>query len=492
MVSMLGFDATLCMMLVLAQPGPMPVAPALPARIPNVEPLPSLANTSNQPMITLAAVLESVERNYPLLRSIEEERTITGGRFLTAMGAFDTNLRASSNNFVPGSTYESYRFNVGVDQAFANSGMRLTSGYRGGFGDFPSYAGGSKTADGGEFRTGILTPFLRDREIDRPRATLQQAQLNVQAAEPTIDRARIDYQRAATRSYWSWVASGLRVKLATTLLDLARERDIQIEALLKRGVSSRVDRIDNQQNVAARGALLAEAQRLFQQASVDLSLFLRSDDRKPIIGGLEALPEMFPNPPKPDLKQLEDAVARALMQRPEITRLELQRQTVAVDLRLAQNQVLPQVNGFINVAQDAGYTKPSTSTLDRTSLEAGVEFVLPAQRRDARGRIMTFMAQLRQLELQQQFASDTVRAEVQSTLASLERAYEQVVQGQLRVKLAKEVAEVERNRFKEGDSDVLRVTLREQASFEAEVTLLSAYFEYFRLLGEYRAALGER
>ena len=38
---------------------------------------------------------------------------------------------------------------------------------------------------GGEFRAGLSMPLLRDRAIDRPRASVRQANLDVQIAEPT-------------------------------------------------------------------------------------------------------------------------------------------------------------------------------------------------------------------------------------------------------------------------------------------------------------------
>ena len=128
--------------------------------------------------------------------------------------------------------------------------------------------------------------------------------------------------------------------------------------------------------------------------------------------------------------------------------------------------------------------------MDRTTLSAGVALQLPVQQRDARGRVSVAQAQLVQIEQQLRQAEDVVRAEVQDTFSALERAYEFYQQAKKRVELARLVAEAERRRLAGGASDVLRVTLREQAAFDAEVVEIGAQQDYFRALADFRAAVG--
>jgi outer membrane protein TolC len=130
------------------------------------------------------------------------------------------------------------------------------------------------------------------------------------------------------------------------------------------------------------------------------------------------------------------------------------------------------------------------SGLDRTTLNAGVAMQLPLQRRDARGREIVAGAQLAQAEAQLRQAEDVVRAEVQDAVSVLDRAYEFHRQARQRVELARLVARAEREQLRLGRSDVLRVTLREQAAFDAEVVEVGARQDYFRAVAEFRAALG--
>jgi len=438
----------------------------------------------------LDEVLVSVERNYPLLRAVEQERAFAGGRLVSSMGVFDLNLTAGVDG--QGTTYDNLRSGVGVSQGLPFGGLGAFAGYRNGYGDFPNYNLGNKTAEGGEFRAGLSIPLLRDRAIDRPRANIQQARLDVALAEPVIERQRLDFQRAASRTYWNWVAAGQRLQVVENLVKLAVERDDQLKARVEAGPVANIERIDNQQNIALRNGVLVQAQRGFQQATIDLSLFLRDGSGSPTLAGTDRLPA-FPEIVVIDPTAFDAALQTAFDLRPEPRRLRLQREKAAVELRLATNQTLPSMNAVLVASQDVGPGKSSLSGpngLDRTTLSAGVAVQLPVQRRDARGREIQAQAQLAQIDQQLRFAEDAVRAEVQDTFSALERAFEFHQQAKKRVELARLVARAEREQLRLGRSDVLRVTLREQATFDAEIVEIGAQQDYFRALADFKAALG--
>jgi outer membrane protein TolC len=506
-LTVVGCTSTSVERLPVAQPSVLPVAhteqnppPPAKAEEPKAGPNPP-ASSSAPPAILgtpasvggpleLGEVLTAVERHYPLLRAVEQERAIAGGRLLSSLGVFDLNLTAGADGGA--GTYDNFRSSAGVSQGLMAGGAGVFANYRTGTGDFPTYSLDRKTADGGEFRAGVSMPLLRDRAIDRPRAGVRQARLDVQIAEPTIARQRLDFTRAAARTYWNWVAAGQRLRVAETLLTLAADRDEQLKGKVEGNVTAKIERTDNQQNIALRNGLLVQAQRAFQQATIELSLFLRNDTGSPTLAGPNRLPA-FPDVQPADPLAFDGYLQLAMVNRPEPQRLRLQQEKAAVDLQLAGNQTLPGLNATVSVGQDVGYGKSSLSgpnELDRTTLAAGLAFTLPVQRRDARGRITQAQAQLVQLAAQQQQAEDVIRAEVQDAFSAVERAAEFHKQANARVKLAQQVAEAERALLDAGRSDILRVTLREQAAFEAELTVIGARQDYFRALADLNAAVG--
>ncbi len=441
--------------------------------------------------LPLAEVLDAVERTYPLLRAAEQERAIAGGRLLSSLGAFDLTLSAGVDG--QGGTYDNVRPAAGLSQGLPVGGLGVFAGYRNGGGDFPTYNLGQKTADGGELRAGVSVPLLRDRAIDRPRATVQQARLDVRLAEPVIDRQRLDFQRAAARTYWNWVAAGHRLRLVEELARLADDRDGQLAAQVKAGRIARFERLDNQQNIALRNGLLVQAQRGVQQATIELSLFLRDGAGTPTLAGRDRLPDFPPVLPV-DPAGLAAALQVAAELRPEPRRLRLQRERLAVDLRLADNQTLPGLTAVVSGSQDVGPGRSSLSGpngLDRATLSAGVALAVPLQRREARGRVVTAQAQIVQVDQLLKQAEDVVRADVQDAFSALERAAEFHRQAEARVGLAREVADGERERLRGGTGSVLAVTLREQAAFDAELTAVAARQDYFRAAADLRAAAGQ-
>jgi outer membrane protein, heavy metal efflux system len=451
--------------------------------------VPGLALDTRPEPLTLAEVLLSVLMHYPLLQAVERERGIAAGRLTTAMGAFDTNVNMAGHSLAPG-TYENYRSDFGLSQQFMFGGMKAFGGYRTGFGDFPTYNLAQKTADAGEFRGGLTMPLARDREIDRARATRAQAQLDVALAEPAIERSRLDYMRSAARTYWAWMGSGERYAAGERLAVLAIERDKQIELKVDGGVIANIERVDNQQNIALRNGIVIQADRAVQQAAIDLSLYHRDPSGKPLLAGRPRM-QPVPLPVKPTIELYQQSLARAYGARPEFQRLALQREKMLVERRLQANQVLPGIDGQLVGNQDAGYGKSPLSGpngLDRQVLQASLVFQMPAQRRDARGKLQTLESQLMQIDRQISYAEDQVRAEVQDAFSMLERAYEFHRQALKREELASLVASAEREQLRLGRSDILRVTLREQAKFEADILEIAARQEFWRAESDLRAA----
>jgi len=141
--------------------------------------------------------------------------------------------------------------------------------------------------------------------------------------------------------------------------------------------------------------------------------------------------------------------------------------------------------------QDVGYGVSPLSGpngLDRQVLQAALIFQMPAQRRDAFGKLQTLDSQLMQLNRQLGYAEDQIRAEVQDAFSLLERAYEFHKQSRKRLELARLVALAEREQLRLGRSDVLRVTLREQSKFEADIAEIMARQEFWRAESDLRAA----
>lgn len=180
-------------------------------------------------------------------------------------------------------------------------------------------------------------------------------------------------------------------------------------------------------------------------------------------------------------------IAKAMIFRPETRRIELNMEKAGIDLQLARNGLLPSLDIGVQAAQ--ALTQNTPRDIERTEIEAKVEFKVPLQRREAKGRVQVVDAQIERLNNELLFARDRITADVQDSHSALSAAYEALSQTRRNVDLARQLEAAENERLKQGATDLLALQIREQASFDARVLEVDAQAEYFRALANYRAAI---
>jgi outer membrane protein TolC len=432
--------------------------------------------------LLLPEVLASVQNQYPPYLAALIEQDIANGRARQALGAFDLNLNAGGS-FNPAGYYDGQTGYATLEQPLPFWGGNVYGGHRMSSGFLPNY-NKDRTGVDGEAILGFRIPLLRDGTIDRRRAALFQARLDQKLADPFILRQHLDFIRAATIGYYSWLAAGQRLGLSEELLRIAKDRDSAIAEQVKRGASAPIVQVDNKRLVVSRQIAVVQALRRFQATAIELSLFHRSSaDDQPIVSERGRLPGAFPAHPEPDANQIVADIAKAAIFRPELRRIELTIEKVRIDHRLAKNNLLPNIDIGVQANQGNG-----SKDIEPTEVEAKIEFKMPLQRREAKGRLETAEAQIQRLENDRKFARDRIAADVRDAYSAMIAAHDQLKQTQLNVDLSRQLERAESERLKQGATDLLALQIREQATFDAKVLHVEAQAEYFRAQANYRAA----
>lgn len=457
---------------------------------PKIEPLERSADRPvDKNSLQLDEVLSSVIASYPLLRSAMFGRNIAQGELLQANGEFDLKLKADTLN-MPLGFYENYRHAIGAEQPLFGGGS-VFGGYRIGRGNFPEWYGERETKQGGEFKAGATIPLAQGRDIDDRRAGLYRSSWEVQSVEPEIQAQLIAFIQGAAISYWNWVAAGQNVRVNAELLEIATDRTDGLQKRVDRGDAPAIELTDNERLIVSRRTKLIDAQRKFQQAAYKLSLFLRDESGNPRVIDESRLPPRFPDEDDPSLRNLDADIQSAIANRPELRALAILREQLHIDLANAQNMLLPQVDAVLVGSQDVG--APAKKKLDDKGpfeLEGGFVASVPLQRRKAQGKSQAVEGKLAQLQAKSQFTQEKIVAEVQSASVALIAAYQQLAQARQALALARQMEAAERRKFDLGDSNLLLVNLREQATADAALTEVEAQFNYFAAEADYRAALG--
>ena len=460
-------------------------------RLPAPKPLSNRLSTSknqlNPTMLTLEQLLATVNKNFPPLRAALLERPLAEADLLNQQGRFDLSLRSrvDTQNF---GFYQNERFEIALEQPTTAWGSTLYSGYSISHGRYPDYDGKAVTNEAGQYRAGIRVPLARDRAIDNRRADLGKARIGLRLADLSIDQQRLTILQTATRRYWDWIAAGRRLLIANTLLEVAIGRDAILTEAVKIGALPQFEQLDNQRIVLQRRNNVVEARRSLENASIELSLFLRDDTGQPLLADQDRLIPGFPEPAALTEGQMLDDMNAALSRRPDVLRFVFQRNQVQIDKKLAQNQRMPNVDLFAEYFREAGDGSVKRGPND---LRVGLIFDLPLQRRQATSRMQNAEARLGQIEQREKFQRDQVTADVRDAASAVKAAFERsnVVSDELNV--TRQVEDAERLRFELGDSTLFVLNQREQATAEAAIREANALADYFRAYAAYELAIAK-
>ena len=439
--------------------------------------------TPNDAPLVLVDVLGSIERTHPSIAASRRDGDAARAEVQASAGGFDTAFRTRAAG-APAGYYRNFRVDAVIEQPTPVWGSTVFGGYRIGRGDVPVYDGKLLTNELGEARAGIVVPALRNGSIDRRRANIERADIGQRGADAGIGAAILDTKRTGALRYWEWVAAGTRTKIADALLEVALRRDEQIAKRVERGDLPPIERQENARSILQRQSQKVAQDRAFQQASIELSQFFRSASGVPIVPGAAKVP-VLDAPTSWPLETFDAAIAAAYSGRPDLERLALQKAQAKVEVELAKNQRLPALDFQVVVSKDFG---DGLSSRRPVELEAQVFLDVPIQNRVARGRAVAAEAALAKIAEQERGARDRIGADVRDATSAIDMARARLAVARSEVAVSQDLERAEWARFAAGDTTLLVVNLREQATFDARVREVDAMAECQRALVLYRAA----
>ncbi len=434
--------------------------------------------------LSLGEVLSSADALFPSLTAARADVDAAAGDVLAADGAFDPLWKTSATG-VPVSGYPQVRVDSVIEAPTPLWGARFFGGYRYGVGKFQTYYGGRETWTGGELRAGAAVPILRNGPIDRRRANQARAELAREIAGLSFEQQRIELARMASVRYWEWVAAGQRREITRSLLKIAVERNKQLESRAGVGDVARFDQQDNLRALVQREALVVSAQRSLEQASFELSLYLRDDEGNPLMPADAQLPTALGEP----VALEAPSPTEVLQRRPDYQRLLNQKKQAEVELRFAKNQLLPALDIAGVVSQDLGMSpRPEADSLGKTEVEVSALLEVPLLYRAPMGRMRAAEATLTRVNAQLRLASDRVSVDLRDAKSAMDAAGQRIEWARQEVEVSLKLENGERTRFDLGDSTQLFVNMREQTTVEARLREVDAVLDAQRARANMLAA----
>lgn len=421
----------------------------------------------------LSEWLAAFPRHHPLIAAAHERLESAAARIESARGGFDLEL-TGKGAATPVGKYVEGLGTIGVDQATTLWGMRLSGGWRQGV-DWPVYKGGQVTAEGGELFIEAVLPLWRDRDIDSRRYKLAAATLKRDQKALELRLKTIDTAHKGLVTWWKVVQRAWELDIARRLENLAHVRQAQLEGLVRSGASPPIALVDNERLLLARRARVAKARASLALAEAELSAHrLGPGARIPVPA---AGPFPLPALAATASDTLERLLDEARASRPDLAILGQIRQSLALELRMAENRLGPKLDLRVFAAKDLGPRRPlglGLETATETELGLGLEFALPVQQREARGEIAALSAELAALEHDETFLLNQVEADLVGRFAELGALLETVELERGAYLAAVRLEEAERRAFELGQSTLVVVNIREEATAEAALKLVAA------------------
>jgi outer membrane protein TolC len=263
-----------------------------------------------------------------------------------------------------------------------------------------------------------------------------------------------------------------------------------VQTLVDEGEEKASAAIFNEQLRAERRLKVLDARRKLQQAAIQLSLFLRDDQGIPIVPADAWLPWAFPAPSALPAEDVMEEVARALTQRPELALLDLQAQEQRLDLQLANNQLLPELDFLVDGSQDMGPAATSSRDKGEFEMEAGVLASVPLPRNKARGKITSTRGKLQQIAIKRQFQMQKIEVELRKARVALELAKQRVDAAIEAFDLAMRYLALEQRSYAEGESNLIDLNILESKAFENRLLLIDALQDWYIALAMLQNAMG--
>ena len=419
-------------------------------------------------------VVRSSLNHFPKVITAVQNLEVKANEWKAARGEFDGKISGEMNSRVDG-YYTGDLYDVKVEKPIPYFNSKVFGGHRQSYGNFPVYEGKRETLDRGEDYLGFSVSLLRNSLIDQNRYNIRFLEQEKQQAEINLQSIKSNVQTMALKAYWTWFVAGHELKVYESILDLANSRVSQLKKRIKAGDLARIYALENNQYITKRKAQVTQKQMEFQEAAFYLSLFNRDPNGAPITPQMKELPSIdslqFSSPSS------EAAVAqRALQTNLELQQLISEQEQAQLDVKLGNNDLLPDLNVKYEWSRDRGQ---GPTQLAQQENRVMLKLEIPFEYRKGLGKKRAGKAKLEGLKAEQRLAREKIVAQSNTLVTKLRSFYEIFKLTGDQVQLAEKLAQAERRKFSQGDSDLILVNIREENLAEAQIKNLASLLKYY-------------
>ncbi len=330
--------------------------------------------------------------------------------------------------------------------------------------------------------------------------------------EQQIFRSQLNTTLAlAQNTYWDIAAARENVRVAAQSLEVARRLYEDNKMREEFGKISSMEVVTAQSEVAARQRDLINAQTTLQMREVDLKNIISKEIDTALGEARIETTDPLPEAKDSDIPRVEDALALAIRNRPEIRQAEMNLQVQDIAIRYEKNLLKPSLVLFAMYNTSGLYGTRTVDNGDGTITvlpgsmfqawrrvfgadypEYAAGFSLSINLRNRSPQADNYRAKLeqRQTETALQRTRNSIALEVRKSIVGLIQNKAQIEAARKAVALTRELATAEQTRMLEGVSTPYEVITRQRDLRAAEFAEVQARSNYAKALVELGRSTG--
>lgn len=446
----------------------------------------------SQADLTPPEFVSHVIEQFPAVQMAKQDVSIAKAQETTSKGAFDaifqTNWTQSQGD------YEYEYLQSRIVKPTALLGLDLYAGFRQSTGNIPLYDGQLATLSQGEWSVGAKLPLLRGLWTDQRRTQLLKSNLQVKRQTYQLRTTELAQVKKALMTYWDWKLARERFRIQNNLLEVATKRDVWLEKRNRAGDIALFERNDNLRSILQRKSFVLQSHQSLKAAQAELIMYVSDPTlTSRLINSTVQSTERSSDWKLPDelnslFKPVDHLLQLALTQRPELQALAIQHEQLQADRDLARNEYLPRLDLDTQYSKDRGM---GPSSLDDDNIKFSINLEIPLQYRRARGLKEQATQAMERIKFEKQLLQRQWLSEITALQNNLQISIERRELADQEQKLALKLNGGELTRFRQGESSILTVNLREQATAEAELRLAEMTVDVMKNHAALILSLGE-
>jgi cobalt-zinc-cadmium efflux system outer membrane protein len=428
--------------------------------------------------VQLSDVHKKVLMDMPLILEAQKKVEAQEAKLRSETGAFDHKIKAKTLNQFE-DKYDYQWWQVALERQLPVAGLQLFAGQRQGTGVFPVYEGKYTTSSRGELFAGIQIPVLRNLLMDEPRLQRNVAQREALIAKQDLIQKQLDILLKSSELYWKWLSTSTKVKIYEDLVRVATERQGFFEKKFKFGDLEKIKITDNLRSLSKRQAEYNRALQEWKVVQLEFGLFV----------GLETLPQrqdihaQFPDYLSSEWKKPQDFLPR-MSTIPALKVLDFEKEQLELTKEFARSQRLPELNVMLEGSKEMSAVPAGE---DPDELRVGVKIEIPIENNKALGKEQEANAKIKGLKHLRDWLEGKWRTSLEQVFQQLGDTLERLKIQKVEVESSEKMAQAERIRLQQGDSDIFFVNIREQDAADAQAKFIDTQAQFFTLLAQYQA-----